>query len=289
MNPMEEFTIDAAGRQYRGLRCVGDGSRKALAVHGWQDNAESFRPLAEHLNLSELVAVDMPGHGCSESAPRGSWYHYADLVWDVHNVLRALAWESPVLMGHSMGATLCGLIAAAAPDDVADLVLLDSIGPVATADGEVVAQLRRGLGQMSRFQEQKKRPAMSPEEAVKLRIQASPMHPTSAELLVRRATRRTQAGLVWSTDYRLRMPSLMRFSEAHVVETLNAIRARALLIVAQDSPLRSRPELGQRIAALPGLQVLTMPGHHHVHMDAAPACAHMINAFLQARPQGRKS
>lgn len=283
MGPLEELTIEAAGRQYSGLRCVGTGTRKALAVHGWQDNAESFRPLAEHLDLGELIAVDMPGHGRSGSAPRGTWYHYADLVWDVYSILRALEWEAPVLIGHSMGATLCGLVAAAEPESVSDLILLDAIGPVATVDGRVVTQLRNGLQQMSRYRDEQKRPVMSLEKAVELRIKASPMLPASAELLVKRATRRTDAGLVWSTDYRLRMPSLLRFSENHVQETLAAIRARALLIVAQQSPLRARSELGPRIAALRGLQVITVPGHHHVHMDSAQSCARMINSFLQAR------
>lgn len=282
MGPMEEFTIQASGRRYSGLRCKGSGTRKALAVHGWQDNAESFRPLAEFLDLEELIAIDMPGHGRSEAAPRGTWYHYADLVWDVYGILRALDWDKPVLIGHSMGATLCGLVAAAEPERVADLVLLDAIGPVATADGEVAAQLRKGLRQMSRYRDEQKRPVLSLDQAVDLRIKASPVTRSSAELLVRRATENTETGLVWSTDYRLRMPSLIRFSENHVQETLGAIEARALLILAQDSPLRSRPTLASRIAALMGLQVITVPGHHHVHMDSAEPCAQMINSFLQA-------
>ncbi|EXJ09220.1 alpha/beta fold hydrolase [Nitrincola nitratireducens] len=46
------------------------GSPPVLALHGWLDNAASFRALARHLPQVNLIAVDLAGHGFSEHRPK---------------------------------------------------------------------------------------------------------------------------------------------------------------------------------------------------------------------------
>lgn len=60
---------------------VGNPSgQPILCVHGWLDNANSFKPLATALDLDKyrLISMDLPGHGLSEHFPSGVNYSVAD-------------------------------------------------------------------------------------------------------------------------------------------------------------------------------------------------------------------
>src|SRR5580765_8467017 len=86
---------------------------RVLALHGWLDNAASFVPMAKHLDGIELVAVDLPGHGHSVHLPPGSIYTFEMAVHHVLDIADALGWERFSLLGHSMGAGIASLVAAA--------------------------------------------------------------------------------------------------------------------------------------------------------------------------------
>merc|ERR1719272_280279 len=59
------------GRAIRGMRCGRTGGDPWLFLHGWLDNAAAFSPMLPLLHQqigpdSELVAIDMAGHGRSD-------------------------------------------------------------------------------------------------------------------------------------------------------------------------------------------------------------------------------
>ena len=94
-----------------------------LAVHGLAGSAASWRPFAAAANRSHRVlAVDLPGHGRSSSAGRS--LAVADLAAVLSEVVEQLATGPVVLAGHSMGAAVSVLTAAATPQHVERLVLL---------------------------------------------------------------------------------------------------------------------------------------------------------------------
>jgi pimeloyl-ACP methyl ester carboxylesterase len=83
--------------------------------------------LAELAGLGyRVIALDARGHGDSD---RPGTYSYELLRTDVLDVLDALRIDRCVLVGHSMGATTAGLVAAAAPSRVAALILEDAVPP----------------------------------------------------------------------------------------------------------------------------------------------------------------
>lgn len=45
-----------------------------LAVHGYLDNSNSFKPLAQYLCRDEyyIISIDLPGHGFSSKLPSGT-------------------------------------------------------------------------------------------------------------------------------------------------------------------------------------------------------------------------
>ncbi|MHA3684440.1 alpha/beta fold hydrolase [Leucobacter sp. HY1908] len=96
---------------------------RLVALHGAGLNAHSFDPMLIALGEPAL-AVDLPGHG------RSSWREDADygpatLATDLAPALTQLAPGPHVLLGHSLGALAAVMLAAAAPDRVTQLILVD--------------------------------------------------------------------------------------------------------------------------------------------------------------------
>jgi len=99
----------------------GDASRPALVcLHGVTSHGRHFARLAERLSdRFHVVALDLRGHGGSPWEP--PW----NLEQHVADVLVAAPEEPAAWLGHSFGGRVAYEAAAAAPDRVARLVLLD--------------------------------------------------------------------------------------------------------------------------------------------------------------------
>ena len=131
------------GREVAGLRFAPDQSPALVALHGAGLNAHSFDPMLLALGQPAL-AVDLPGHG------RSSWRDDADyspvnLAADLTPALAQLAPEPFALLGHSLGALTAAVFAAAAPDRVSHLILVDITPGVRPAsDAGSVAEFIQG-------------------------------------------------------------------------------------------------------------------------------------------------
>ncbi|HJU38804.1 MAG TPA: alpha/beta fold hydrolase, partial [Tahibacter sp.] len=116
-----------------------------LAVHGWLDNAASFSALAPLLAARfHVVAIDLPGHGRSAHRAPGTWYHYVDYLGDLAGAVAALGWQRFTLLGHSLGGAVASAYAAAHPERVGRLLLVESLGPLTQAPEAALEQLRKG-------------------------------------------------------------------------------------------------------------------------------------------------
>lgn len=110
---LQPFTLEVQGVHAAGLRAPQREGRRVLALHGWLDNAASFVPLAAQLPALDLVALDLPGHGHSAHLPPGTQYNTPGAICHVLDVADALGWDRFTLLGHSMGAGIASLTAAA--------------------------------------------------------------------------------------------------------------------------------------------------------------------------------
>jgi pimeloyl-ACP methyl ester carboxylesterase len=260
----------------------GDGP-KVLALHGWLDNAASFDPLLPLLPDVHAVAIDLPGHGRSDHRPPGAWYHLVDNLSEIDAALDALGWPRAILLGHSMGAALATLYAAARPGRIDALWLIEGLGPLAAAESEWPAHLRRALDGRARAADKQLRVFASVDEAVAARLAATPMAESSARRLVERGLRAADGGFVWSSDPRLLLPSPYRASEAQVEACLAAIECPTLLVTASETPPYFPPALvARRTARVRTLTHRVVSGRHHVHMDDAAAVAATIEDFRAA-------
>jgi len=137
--------VDASGRS---IRCVvqGDGGDAVVMVHGFGGRLENWS--ANQAALADgrtVVALDLPGHGeSSMDVGSGSLDELATVVLDV---MDALSLDRSHLVGHSMGAALCLVLADRVPGRVRSLTL---VGPAGTGQ-KINADFIRGyIGARSR-------------------------------------------------------------------------------------------------------------------------------------------
>ncbi|HRO27248.1 MAG TPA: alpha/beta hydrolase [Luteimonas sp.] len=285
---MREVTIDIAiGRVY-GLRQGEAGQPKVLALHGWLDNATSFVPLAAHLPGIELVAIDLPGHGRSAHLPAGADYSFAGAMHNVLDVADALGWERFTLLGHSMGAGIASLVAAACPERIARLVAIEALGALPETAGNTVPRIRKALA-AGRRPGQRLRVFTELDTPVRARTLAriGTIGEASAQLLVERGVREVRvddarAGWEWSSDPRLMLPTMVRMTEEQVRALVAGIECPTKVVYA-DPPQSYLPEprRSEHVALLPRGEMVVLAGGHHLHMDRPAEVAAAIADFLR--------
>jgi pimeloyl-ACP methyl ester carboxylesterase len=250
-----------------------------IALHGWLDNANSFAPLAELLN-NPILAIDAAGHGYSDHRPEQAATHYIDHVRDVVAVADAQGWEQFILLGHSMGAGVACLVAATFPERVQRLLVIEGLGPPATAEDKVAESLRKAIDGMAALPLKRKPVYPSKEAAAEARTGGfGGLDIASAVKLCERGLEKTDGGWTWRTDARLRLASSLRLSEAQIEGFLRAIASPTLLIVGEQG-MGGSGLFDHRLAWVNGLTVKRLPGRHHLHMENAAAVAEVITSFL---------
>ncbi|MGM0595057.1 MAG: alpha/beta fold hydrolase [Pseudomonadota bacterium] len=274
-----ERRFNLAGVELAALEWPGEGL-PVIALHGWLDNAASFVPLASELPGVRLLAPDLPGHGHSAHLPAAAQYHLSDSCRWVVALADAMGWQRFVLLGHSMGTGSATLTAAALPQRVAGLVLLDGIGPLAFSPEQSLEHLRRVFE--APRQRRAPRPFRSIDSAVKARQRLGrfPISAEAARLIAERGMAPVAGGYRWSHDERLSSPSTHYFSAEQAEAILGAIEAPALLLNADDGALSQWQGFARRKAALKGVKAVTLSGRHHLHMETPATVAAQILAFL---------
>lgn len=246
-----------------------------LMLHGWLDNAMSFAELGPELSRhTNVYAIDMAGHGYSGHRPDGYGYWLMDYVADLAELVDshvAANEETQVdLVGHSLGGIVCALYAAAFPERVRRLVLIDSLGALSRPADETIPQLRKSIRKQLSGSTS---PAVYPDVATAAKIRERGFSPLSAQAaltLVPRSMRQQGNGLVWRTDPRLRHPSALMMTEEQVQASLAAVKTPALFVKGRNGLLAERKSLSGREHLIPGLKTAEVPGGHHCHLDGDP-------------------
>ena len=211
--PPRDTRLAVEGGELAALRMGDLDGTPVLALHGWLDNAASFVPLADHLPGVDLVALDLPGHGASMHLPAGAEYSLAGTVLAVLDAADALGWTQFTVLGHSMGASVGCLVAAAAPDRVRRLVAIEALGALADAEDHTAGRLRDALAARRALRGKRLRVFPDVDAAVRARMQANALDEPVARLLVERGLRDVDDGHAWSSDPRLTVSTPTRMTE----------------------------------------------------------------------------
>ena len=243
-----------------------------ILLHGWLDNSLTFVKLAPELaELGPVYALDFAGHGHSGHRPEGQDYLLMDYVADLAELVERYFQETPDgrinLVGHSLGGIVGALYAAAFPERVRSLAMIDSLGALSRPAKETVPQLRKAI--KKRIAGSGKR-VVYPDIATAAKAREgglSPLSPEAALTLIPRNMKPEGGGYVWRTDSRLRHPSPLMMTEEQVVASLSAVKTPVLFVRAETGLLSQRNGLDERADAIADLRVVTVPGGHHCHLD----------------------
>jgi pimeloyl-ACP methyl ester carboxylesterase len=261
-----------------------EDGRPVLALHGWLDNAMTFSRLAPYLEGLRIVAIDLPGHGLSAHRPVGVGYLLHDYVQDVLMVAEQLGWERFSLLGHSLGAIISVLFAAALPERVERLALVDGLLPYTTEPEEVPEKLGNALRALLNLPNKRKPVYETVQQAARARLKgAGSVSMEAAELLAERGLMPIPGGYTWRADARLTLPTTVRFTQDQARAFINGIQCPTNLVVADQGLLVNIPKIDTLLAELSLVQVNRLPGGHHLHLDSdegARAVAACFNRFF---------
>ncbi len=261
------------------LRAQVWGSASAsplLALHGWLDNAGSFARLAPLLATHfRVIALDLPGHGHSDHLPVGASYHYLEYVKTVIAAAVALKLRPYTLLGHSLGAGIASLVAAASPDSVAQLFLIEGLGPLGDDGTRTLQRFRQGIAS-----EEGRRPLRhfnDVGQAISARSIASGLPAAQARPIVERGLIAHDDGWCWRSDPRLTRASPVRLAETQVHALLRGISAPTALLLAEPETAYLPGSLMQaRADCVAGIAVNHLAGGHHLHLQHPQAVADWV-------------
>lgn len=278
---MQEVQLKTPHLELAALRWGKPSGIPVLALHGWLDNAASFVPLAPLMTGHgreglDIVALDWPGHGRSQHRHESTHYYFADYLWDIHAAIDALGWDSCHLVAHSMGGAIATIFAAAAPQRVRSLVLIDGLGPIADPASKTTQQLRRSSDNL-RAKPRRRKSYSSVDDMVQARLANSDMTEEAARLITERSAQQAEGGFEWTNDPRLYWHSPVRFTEEQVLDCLQHIEAPTLCLGAVPfSPWLSEEKYEVRKQALSSGRFELIEGGHHFHMEQAHGVAGII-------------
>lgn len=267
-----------------------DDGVPVLAVHGWQDNAASFELLAPHLPGVRLVAVDLAGHGHSPPRPAGVPYRFLDWVVDVHDTLVRLGPGRAALLGHSLGAGIAAAVAAAWPELVDRLVLIDGFTPRTGEPDELPRRLAEYVRRRDELAARGRRAFADVDAAARRLTETLGLPLEAARPLAVRGTRPVPSGGVeWRRDPRILAGPPARLVPAQVRALLEAVRCPVLLLRPERGWPLPHGSLEAALRALRDVRLVRLPGGHHVHLERPAAVAEVIGPFLCDGARGPKT
>lgn len=139
---LDQFPIQSVNihGQIQAYREAGQG-QTLLLLHGISSGAGSWLKQLQHLSQHyRLIAWDAPGYGQSDAlhSATPSAQDYAERIKDLLDVLQL---DQVVVVGHSLGAMFAAAFAAAYPQRVQHLLLLNPAQGYATADEQTQQQV----------------------------------------------------------------------------------------------------------------------------------------------------
>ncbi len=240
-----------------------------IGLHGWLDNANTFDLLAPKLPEINLIALDFAGHGLSDHRAEGVHYHPLYDMQDVLAVANQLNWHQFNVIGHSMGASIASELAAMFPDRVRTAVHID--GFLATGGNTPDDRIEQSRLAIEKILNPHHKARVFPDtEAMAQRVtEATDQTMDAARVLVARGHKKTEGGVTWRTDPRIRYPTPLRHSREHIDLLLRDATSPAMLIVAADGDKWYQGEIPDAERHHPNLLVRQIAGTHHIHLEPA--------------------
>lgn len=257
-------TLVANGLQHH-VVCWGERPVDVVLCHGFLDIAWSFDAVARELVEAGhgVASFDWRGHGRTEWVGAGGYYHFPDYVLDLDELLPQLSDRPVHLVGHSMGGSVCVMYAAARPEKLQSLALIEGIGPPETEPRDPTKRLRAWLDGVARVKGKASRPIEDTEAAIRrMRAQNPELRDELGAFLVAHSTKDVDGGIQWTFDPLHKTWSPRPFQADVFCQLLESI-STPTLVVAGECGMRLSDEK-ERIAHIADHRFVEIAGVGHM-------------------------
>lgn len=340
----------------RSFHKLGPGLVKGIVskMEGIDDDDDDGTTATTTTATADVVALDFPGHGRSDhKSLDGPSMLLMDYVYYLYDALQQLGWGNLkegtqsnddndgtkktstttttktttaststklVLIGHSMGGALTLMLAAAFPEMVDKVIMLDSLGPWPKSPSEVTKNLRRHVrSRMLGKQPNSVYPNIN--VAIEARCMTARSFPgkqyiskeAATELVLRASKPLQEAGgeetktkdeengggtddatspllpkIQFLHDQRLKWTSILFLSQEHLERlyadvAMSSPSVETCILLGKDGMPFGPDRIGTIQSLLKPKVLQTLPGSHHFHMDpetSEAVCTAIVNFLL---------
>ncbi|XP_072943952.1 serine hydrolase-like protein [Epargyreus clarus] len=291
--PVKEIQIPVKWGHVSAKLWGHENEEPILALHGWQDNAGTWDPLASILAKKRpILAIDFPGHGLSSWIPPGMQYYPWDLPRLILYIKDYFKWNKVSLLSHSMGSIASLRFASIFPEYIDFYIAVDSLVADDYDLNQVVGNMPKILRKIqvihSRMEEEP--PSYTLEELAKkwhLGTTKSVSLESVHHLITRgvKESKLNPGKYYFSRDSRLKTILFNPESKKFVEALVRRLKCPTLYIKAIDSPYASDQfsvEMREIIEKNnEQFECHFVPGTHHVHLNDGDKIAPLIINFLQ--------
>ncbi|MCZ6806131.1 MAG: alpha/beta hydrolase [Deltaproteobacteria bacterium] len=231
-----EDMVTANGLQHH-VVVWGDHPVDVVLCHGFLDIAWSFDGVARELVQAGhgVASFDWRGHGQTDWIGAGGYYHFPDYVLDLEGLLPQLSRHRIHLVGHSMGGSACVMYAAARPEKLRTLSLIEGIGPPEMEPRDPAAHLRAWLDGVAKVRGKTHAPMKDEAAALRrMRFQNPELPDELGLFLASKSTTAVEGGLQWTFDPLHKTFSPRPFQADLFSRLLEAIPVPTLVIAGEQ-------------------------------------------------------
>lgn len=258
---LDERIARFALKTSKGISYRESGAGRALVLlHGIGSQSASWLNQLETLQGYRLIAWDAPGYGASDFLPEPSPLprHYGEAL---HSFLDRLLLKDVVIVGNSLGCLMATAYAAAHPERVRSMILLD---PATGHAGDESKQRER----LKQFEE------LGPEGLAEKRS------PT----LVGKGSPREAVELMAWTQRRIRPPGYRQavhcLTHGNLAEDARKFPKKVLVACGSEDIVTPEASCKAVAAAFPRAEYRSLPGLGHVpHIEAPETVNALIRGF----------
>ncbi|XP_065340734.1 probable serine hydrolase [Cloeon dipterum] len=261
-----------------------------IAMHGWQENSNSFDPLMKILPPDvSVLTLDMPGNGLSSRFPTYGTYHLTEDLSALRAVLLHLKYKKPIrFLCHSYSSGVATTYSASYPTEVERALFIDMVKPYAMNPKTLANHGGQALDKLIDFQlnESKKEATLEEHAAQYRKALMKSMSMESAKLLMERATVFNPAtGLyIANRDPRIKIEFYYSFPNEFLYEIIKKIKCKVLIVMGSKGLIFESPKIIKVAKDLmeksTDVEYVEVDGTHHVHMDKPHLVAPYVLRFL---------
>lgn len=172
-----------------------------MLVHGFLDLAYTWHEVAAQLaTRAHVIAPDLRGHGDSDWVGPGGYYHFFDYIPDLDEIIARYARQRLVVVGHSMGGSVCSYWAGMRPQRLHALALLEGLGPPDQSQGDVPARTAAWIDAWRKVRREETGMASVADAAARLRKYDPMLSEPLSLRLAEHGTRKHGDRYVWKRD-----------------------------------------------------------------------------------------